>query len=668
MNHPLQYRNRPDADGMQTRKMGMAPGGPPTMDESARTVEAIMGTDAPVTVFDWELGRINEVLLMSGAEYPDQLPLLDSHSRWSAGDVLGSVRNIRAESDRLIGTVHFSATKDADDAFTKVREGHLTDFSIGYLVTKSRLVEEGNTEEIDGKEFTGPVKVATRWEIKELSICPIGADKQAKARSEATTPKETAMNKRLREFLEARGLAKDASDEQAWAYLETLKFSTDEPGQEGTRSDSGQAPTPTPAQSAAPAASGIEDERTRAAEIMALGQRHDCLDLAAEAVRTGQDLPAFQSAVLKKLSEQRQESNPGFRAEMGETEQDKFRTAAQDALLFRAGLAEEGADSDLAGYSLREMARECLVRSGGRASGQTMEMIGRALTTSDFPLILANTAHKSLFAGYETADETWARWCATGSVSDFKTHTMVRAGETDDLEEVVENGEYKHGARSEAQEQYSVATYGKLFALSRQTIINDDLSALTDIPFAHGESAARKIGDVVYAVLTANAAMGDGVALFHSDHGNLPTAAALAIASLGAGVAKMKIQTDLSGKRRLNIRPRFLLAPVALELTAEQILTTTVEGTQAKPNLNNPYTGNYFERIYEPRLDDDSAKAWYLAGPKGKTVKVFFLNGVQKPYMETRNGWNVDGVEYKVRLDCGAKAMDWRALLKNAGQ
>lgn len=637
-----------------------------------------MATDAPVRTYDWDMGLVDEVLLMSGAECPDQVPLLDSHSRWSASDVLGSVRNIRIEGNQLLGTVHFSSTPGADEVFTKVREGHLTDFSVGYLVADARFIEDGMIEEIDGQEFTGPIKVATRWVLHELSICPIGADNQAKARSKATNhTQESIMDPKLREFLESRGLAKDASDEQAWAFLQTLETKSENREGQGQRSGETPAEGTQDGQSQRRAATqqsdnqgeqSVDAERTRAAEIMALGRRHDCMDLATEAIRSGQDLAGFQSVVLKHLSKQDDET-PGFRAEMGDTDQEKFRAAVQDSLLFRAGICTVE-QNDLASYSLRELARECLTRSGHNArGGNVIQMVGRAMTSSDFPLILANTANKSLAEGYETADETWADWCATGSVSDFKTHTMVRAGETDDLEEVPDSGEYKHGIRSEAQEQYAIATYGKLFAISRQAIINDDLSALTDIPFQHGEAAARKVGDVAYVVLTGNAAMGDGIALFDADHGNLAGSAGVpAIATLGAGVAAMKIQKDIGGKRRLNIRPRFLVAPVALEVSTEQILKSSLEGTQAKPNLINPYSGNYFTRVYEPRLDDDSPKAWYLAGPKGKTIKVFFLNGNQKPYMETRNGWDVDGVEYKVRMDCGAKAVDWRAIYKNAGE
>ncbi len=81
----------------------------------------------------------------------------------------------------------------------------------------------------------------------------------------------------------------------------------------------------------------------------------------------------------------------------------------------------------------------------------------------------------------------------------------------------------------------------------------------------------------------------------------------------------------------------------------------------------NLYAGNYFTRVYEPRLDDDDAAAWYGAARKGKTVVAFFLNGVEQPYLEQRQGWSVDGTEYKVRIECGAKAVDWKGLYFNDG-
>jgi hypothetical protein len=191
-----------------------------------------------------------------------------------------------------------------------------------------------------------------------------------------------------------------------------------------------------------------------------------------------------------------------------------------------------------------------------------------------------------------------------------------------------------------------------------------------------GESAARKVGDIVYAVLTANAAMGDGVALFNSTHSNIATSGDVlppGVDSLATAIEAMKLQKDAQGLRRLNIRPVYYIAPVALEGFSEILFrsdrysdtnTIATDSTVASTRIN-PYSGTYFTRVYEPRLDDNSAKYWYLAAQKGKTVKVFFLNGQMSPYIETQEGFSIDGTTYKVRIDCGAKAMDWKGLYCN---
>jgi hypothetical protein len=373
--------------------------------------------------------------------------------------------------------------------------------------------------------------------------------------------------------------------------------------------------------------------------------------------------------ILEKLAEK---SKSIGQVTIIEDEKTKWRKASTDSIAMRIGLKVEkpapGAE-ELRSMSLVEIARQCLKRAHISVMGDKKDIVGRAFThsTSDFPNILSNLANKSLLAGYDTAEETWQTWCGEGSVSDFKTNTLVRPGETDDLDEIPEGGEYIYGSRAEAKEEYKVLTYGKMFSITRQAIINDDLGALGDIPKAHGESAARKVGDLPYKVLTDNAAMGDTVALFHSDHANLGTSGALAHAKIAELIKLMRLQKDISGKRRLNIRPKFFLCPVALELNAREFLTNVVYGTQAKPNVKNPLVPYALTIVSDPRLDDNSATAYYLAGAKGKTVTVFFLDNKKVPVLETQNGWNVDGIEYKVRIDAGAKAVDWRALAKNAG-
>lgn len=677
-NHgPLRHRSDPphnpgDIPDMNYRSLTLrvnADGVPATLDRASRSVDVIGASENPVMEFDYDRWEtVPTVLLMSGCQLPasGQMPLLDTHSRYSTAAVIGSYRNMRIENDLLVGRAVYSSVPEAEGPWIKTEEGHLTDYSVGRRDSASVYIPADQTQIVEGKTFTGPVRVVTKWTPKEMSVCPIGADETAKARS-ATPPekqhKENSMNKELRLFLESRGLPKDATDEEANRFMATLQV----------RTETGTPAAPAAARSEdAIRAEAIQQENTRTLEITGLCDQHAIApEKRSEYLKPGITVEQVRKEILDIVVERSQGKTPGFVAgvSVGTDERDKFRAAAEDSVILRSGqqLEKPAAGAvDLRGFSLREMAREALRVSGQAINGDPMAMVGRALTTSDFPLILANVANKSLFAGYETASETWSKWCGVGSTSDFKTNTVVRAGEMADLDQIREDDEYKYGSRSEAQEQFSIATYGKLFNISRQAIINDDLGALTDIPAAHGEAAARKIGDLAYAVLTANSAMGDGVALFHADHGNLGTSGVVGTTTIAEAVKLMALQKDIGGKRRLNIAPKYIICPPSIAFACETFFKSNVIGTQALPNQVNIYAG-LVECIFEPRLFDSSATAFYLAGDKGKTVNVYFLNGNQTPYMETKQGWSVDGVEYKVRIDAGAKAIDWKSLLKNAG-
>lgn len=655
-------------------------GGPATLDETTRSVEIIVATEAPVMVFDWERWEmVPEILLMSGCQMPasGQVPLLDTHMRYDTSTVIGSVRGLEVQGAEIIGRAYYSAAPEAEGPYLKMTEGHLTDYSAGYRYNKKDAiyVPDGQSAVIDGRTFTGPAKVVRSWQLKETSACPIGADELAKARA-ATPPvnpirtEEREMDQKIRAFLESRGLSKDATEEEALRFLETLEVRTPQPGAGGQRSEDDIR------------ADATRAEQTRIGEIRGICARANMSEEETmKYIRDNASVETVRQAAFDKVTAQGHET-PGFRGsmEIGADARDKFRSAAEGSLIIRAaspGLVlsdqhRQNGARDLAGFSLRELAREALRVAGQPITGNPLEMVGRALTSSDLPTVLGNIANLSIMEGWEAAGETWGAWCGTGSVSDFKVHTMARVGESDDLDEIPEDGEYKRGSESEQKEQYQVVTFGKLFSISRQGIINDDLGLLTDKPRSMGEAAARKVGDLPYAVLIANANMGDGVALFHTaTHKNLAAGSdkgLVDVPKLGVAEAAMGMQKDIRGKRRLNIRPQFFLSPLTQKASSEQFFRSSMIGTQASPNITNIYGGDYFTRVYEPRLDDSSTKAWYLAGPKGKTVIVFFLNGNQTPYMETKQGWNVDGVEFKVRIDAGAKAKDWKGLYKNPGE
>ena len=145
------------------------------------------------------------------------------------------------------------------------------------------------------------------------------------------------------------------------------------------------------------------------------------------------------------------------------------------------------------------------------------------------------------------------------------------------------------------------------------------------------------------------------------------TGAALDVGSVGAARAAMAKQTGLDKKTVLNVRPAFLIVPASLELKAEQLVAQNL--VPAATSSVVPQSIRTLAPISEPRLDAASETAWYLAASPNQidTIEYAYLEGQQGAYIETRNGFDVDGVEIKCRLDFGAKAIDWRGLYKNPG-
>jgi phage major head subunit gpT-like protein len=242
-----------------------------------------------------------------------------------------------------------------------------------------------------------------------------------------------------------------------------------------------------------------------------------------------------------------------------------------------------------------------------------------------------------------------------------------------DLDDVTGDKEYKYGSFSDRQETIALKTFGKLFSISRTAIINDDQNAFSEVPRAMGRAAARMVGDEVYDLILNNAALADGTALFHADHGNLTASgAAPSVAQLNAEYSKIALQTD-PASNVLNLQARYILVPPQLWGTTRTLLSSAL--TPGGSNNDNNIWQAELEQVTEPRIGDTgaspagSAAIWYLMCSSSSvgTVEVGFLDGNQSPYLEQQDGFTRDGAIYKVRLDVGAAVLDHRGLYRNAG-
>lgn len=353
-----------------------------------------------------------------------------------------------------------------------------------------------------------------------------------------------------------------------------------------------------------------------------------------------------------------------------EDEADKARRGVSSALRIRAGLEKNDGANPYRGYTLFELARASAERAGVKTGHlDKMGVVAAAFThsTSDFTNLLADVANKAMLKGYEEAEETFQRWTSVGNLPDFKAAKRVGLDTFPTLSAVPEGAEYSYATVGDRGETIQLATYGKLFSITRQAIINDDLDAFTKLPRSMGRAAIRTVGNLVYAVLTGNPKMSDNVDLFHATHNNLLSSAAITTDSVDKMMAAMAKQKDGTGST-LNIGLSYLLVPVALRGAASVVANSEYEvGASSKNNTVPNSVRGLFEVIADARLDAASSSHWYGAANPAMfdTIEVAYLDGNQTPVLEQQAGWDIDGVEFKVRIDAGVKPLDFRTLAKN---
>lgn len=609
-----------------------------------------------------------------------KVPALLNHNR---GEIVGTIDQSSSDENGFYVVGSFSKITDAaKEVLGLADEGFPWQASIGVQASKIIQLAKDATMVVNGQTVTGPCDVWTESSVFETSFCPFGADDDTAAVSMAAEnnpapkgPTEVRMNKKLRKLLEKLGLDPAATEQEAAVFMAGLD--PDVIAKELAAQPAGAPSAPDAPKS---------DARLSGQDVLALMDRGKRLGVDETKLRelagTCRDL---NEATLKMVDLVAAAAPPvgGARLESGLTEMEKFSLAAEDALALRCNVQLQkpaAGATELRGYTLRELAREHLERSGistrsldnRTLAGVVLGIVrlGGMHTTSDFANILSNVAEKILQKAYEQAPSTWQAWCSVASGNDFKSSERPQLSEAPSLELINEHGEYTYGGFTDFKEANQIKTYGRKFAITRQAVINDDLGALQRIPRAFGAAASRRINDLVYAILTTPQTMSyDGKALFVADHANLANPnAALSSTSLGTARTAMRKQTGPNGAT-LNIAPRFLIVPAALEMAAD-VLLRSVASTDSEKNAGvvNPWQ-NALVPVVESRLDANSATAFYLAADSSQvdTVEVMFLDGVQTPFIEEVAASNIDGREYNVRIDVGARALDHRGLYKNAG-
>lgn len=356
--------------------------------------------------------------------------------------------------------------------------------------------------------------------------------------------------------------------------------------------------------------------------------------------------------------------------------------SAEDPAITR-GLQAEALAASVTGAEPSEGARQymglgllghatvCLTRSGeaGVATMGTDTLVTRAMaTTSDFPILMNDAGNRVLLASYRAAESPLKRVARQSNLPNFRDGKFLRAGGIPNLKEVTEAGEIKHVTTLESGEGFKLKTYASIMSVSRQLIINDDFGVFGQWAANAGVAAANTEADLMASLLLDGAGAGplmsDGKRLFHVDHGNLAaTGAAPDVDELSASRLAMRKQTGLDGVTLINAMPKFLIVSADLETTGEQLLATLASQTFAEVN---PFSGK-LTLLVEPRLPEGT---WYVfADPASVPILAYgYLSSAPGPQLASRDGWEVLGREFRVHLDFGAGAIDWRGAYRNPGE
>ncbi|KKL79886.1 hypothetical protein LCGC14_2010350 [marine sediment metagenome] len=601
-----------------TRRATFAPS---SVDIEARTARLTFSTGAAMQRRDFEGPYIEVLDIGKGAIDLSRLtggPVLNGHRQGGVENVIGVVTGAETDGRAATASIKFSSRPEIEPILRDVADGVIRNVSVGYTVETWR----DSTDPKTGQR----TRTATRWTPVEISLVAVSGDPSATIRSEEMpqTPEQTietspnaggndaatraAIDTEIRTIATVAGLDTAFADD-----LITRQASPDE---------------------------------ARRAAFDALAQRGGPeLQTQAPRIVAGADF-----------------TDPQVRAaQIGE------------ALYTRVNPGHEPSEParQFIGLTLPEIGREILRAHGLSVTGLSpATVVTRALhSTSDFSLILADTVGRTLRAAYQAAPAGVRGLARQTTAADFRTKHRLMLGEAPTLEKVNQHGEFKSGSMAEGEETYKLATYGRIIGISRQAIVNDDLGAFSDLSARLGIAAAEFEAQTLVDLLTSGAGngptMADTKTLFHADHGNkAASGGAIAEATLSTARTAMRTQTGLSGKP-INVTPRALLVPAVLETTAEKQVAVIQPHAVADVN---PFGGR-LQIVTDARLDAKSATRWYIAADPAQIdgLEFAFLEGEPGPQIESQQGFRIDGVEIKVRLDFGAGFVDHRSWYMNAG-
>lgn len=649
--------------------------------ESLRRFTMTAYTGGPMQLAGW---RYPVVVDLQGLEVGKQRrPILLDHSR-DVDFVMGQTDSVAVMNGQLIvaGQVMGDSPK-ARQVIALNDRGFSWQASIGARADQVEFVAEGKSAQVNGREVAGPINIARRAMLGEVSFVVLGADENTTAQIAASaTLASEPVERVFDQWLESQGFSVAGLSERQTKNLRAMFDAKGNPTVNDT--------IPNPAATMR-AEAATEAKRIAAIRKLCSGKH---ADIEAQAIEGGWDETRTELEVIRNERPQA----PAIHANTKTINASAIEAALcmsvrideKKVLGWYGEQALEAARSrDLRGMGLHELIYQVIHAAGnyvrpGRMSDdvirtafeadRTLRASGSGFSTISLSGILSNVANKSLLDAYSAVEGVASRICALTDVNDFKTVTRYRMTGQGTFEKIGPDGELKHAQLTEESYTNQVDTYGKIIALTRQMMINDDLGAFLQIPRIVGRQSALAVESAVFTLLLSNPS-----SFFSSGHKNLQTGAgsALSIAGLTKAEQAFLEQTDVDGKPIL-ISPAILLCPTALKVTAQQLMTETrvneTTTTDKPKTADNPHAGKWIPLaspyLNAQGLSGSSATAWYLfANPADvAAIEIAYLRGQRTPTIESgETDFDTLGMKWRGYFDFGVAMQDWRASVKNNG-
>jgi hypothetical protein len=556
------------------------------------------------------------IIDMAGMQLPATVPVVLGHD-YSLGSILGQ-GTPKLEGGQLIVEGEILARNgNADQVAALAEAGYQFQASVGADVRRHQKFDADVATTVNGAAHVGPLRVVKASSLREVSFVTLGADSQTSV-----------------------AIAAEADEEHPMA-----DNATKTPAEEPIVAAAVEAPA-----SVAVEATNTVDHTKLIADLTQKVSNMEKL------LATRDERPTAPAVhVVANVAPTAEVIEASFALQGGlpgvESQYD--------------GKVLEAAHKARRELSLGEVIVQAAVANGydgpRRLNASTLRpILAAAWATHSISGILSNTANKFLLAGFNGVESAWRSISSVRSVNDFKTLTSYRLNGGFKFDKVANGGELKNAAASEESRTISAETYGIMTSVTRTDLINDDLGALTAVPQRIGRGGALKLNDVFWADFV------DDASFFTNGRGNLSAGSlALSLANLKALATKFRKLKDPDGNP-VAVEPRILLVPVDLELSAAEIMGSTLiqsGATGGQPD-RNVLAGRY--QVVASTYLTNTTDYYLLASPADMPVmEVAFLNGVQSPIVETAEAdFNTLGVQMRGYFDFGVAKAEYLAGVK----